>query len=150
MASAFFGWDYLFVTIWWSWNAFTKQSAIGFGTIIIIRSKVVSKIFMAASNAWWSVEALDFKWHIIWSLKNCTSNVVTLYSVYDWWSRLKLHTTFLWPDGEPGACKTSATEVAIFVVYTSIIILKRDHAAIRKGTFWNLSYLQYMTLYNII
>ena len=26
---------------------------------------------------------------------------------------LKLHTTFLWPDGEPGACKTSATEAKL-------------------------------------
>ena len=32
-------------------------------------------------------------------------------NMIDWFSRLKLHTTFLWPDGESGACKTSATEV---------------------------------------
>ena len=52
---------------------------------------MVSKVFMAASNVWWSVEALDFKWHIIWSLKNYTSNV-TLYSV---WLMVKAQITYL-------------------------------------------------------
>ena len=37
---------------------------------------VVSKVFMAASNAWWSFENLILI--VIFSLKNCTSNVVTL------------------------------------------------------------------------